>query len=129
MPAVGDLVSSSAWFSDIVWRISFVQMLKGKLSGRMLLEERSIVAHEVWAVLSWLILPLDDIVDDEGIDVEVIDDLDDLDDISDDALYNAVFVLCRLDGTNMPDVLGLLDKPAILTVPDAPGILSVYTDS
>ena len=129
MPAVGDLVSSSAWFSDIVWRISFVQMLKGKLSGRMLLEERSIVAHEVWAVLSWLILPLDDIVDDEGIDVEVIDDLDDLDDISDDALYNAVFVLCRLDGTNMPDVLGLLDKPAILTVPDAPGILSVYPDS
>lgn len=126
MPAVGDLVSSSAWFSDIVWRISFVQMLKGKLSGRMLLEERSIVAHEVWAVLSWLILPLDDIVDDEGIDVEVIDDLDD---ISDDALYNAVFVLCRLDGTNMPDVLGLLDKPAILTVPDAPGILSVYPDS
>ena len=126
MPAVGDLVSSSAWFSDIVWRISFVQMLKGKLSGRMLLEERSIVAHEVWAVLSWLILPLDDIVDDEGIDVEVIDDFDD---ISDDALYNAVFVLCRLDGTNMPDVLGLLDKPAILTVPDAPGILSVYPDS
>ena len=126
MPAVGDLVSSSAWFSDIVWRISFVQMLKGKLSGRMLLEERSIVAHEVWAVLSWLILPLDDIVDDEGIDVEVIDGLDD---ISDDALYNAVFVLCRLDGTNMPDVLGLLDKPAILTVPDAPGILSVYPDS
>ena len=126
MPAVGDLVSSSAWFSDIVWRISFVQMLKGKLSGRMLLEERSIVAHEVWAVLSWLILPLDDIVDDEGIDVEVIDDLDD---ISDDALYNAVFVLCRLDGTNMPDVLGLLDKPAILTLPDAPGILSVYPDS
>ena len=126
MPAVGDLVSSSAWFSDIVWRISFVQMLKGKLSGRMLLEERSIVAHEVWAVLSWLILPLDDIVDDEGIDVEVIDDLDD---ISDDALYNAVFVLPRLDGTNMPDVLGLLDKPAILTVPDAPGILSVYPDS
>ena len=126
MPAVGDLVSSSAWFSDIVWRISFVQMLKGKLSGRMLLEERSIVAHEVWAVLSWLILPLDDIVDDEGIDVEVIDDLDD---ISDDALYNAVFVLCRLDGTNMPDALGLLDKPAILTVPDAPGILSVYPDS
>ena len=124
MPAVGDLVSSSAWFSDIVWRISFVQMLKGKLSGRMLLEERSIVAHEVWAVLSWLILPLDDIVDDEGIDVEVIDD------ILDDALYNAVFVLCRLDGTNMPDVLGgLLDKPAILTVPDAPGILSVYPDS
>lgn len=126
MPAVGDLVSSSAWFSDIVWRISFVQMLKGKLSGRMLLEERSIVAHEVWAVLSWLILPLDDIVDDEGIDVEVIDDLDD---ISDDALYNAVFVLCRLDGTNMPDVLGLLDKPALLTLPDAPGILSVYPDS
>ena len=126
MPAVGDLVSSSAWFSDIVWRISFVQMLKGKLSGRMLLEERSIVAHEVWAVLSWLILPLDDIVDDEGIDVEVIDDLDD---ILDNALYNAVFVLCRLDGTNMPDVLGLLDKPAILTVPDAPGILSVYPDS
>ena len=126
MPAVGDLVSSSAWFSDIVWRISFDLMLKGKLSGRMLLEERSIVAHEVWAVLSWLILPLDDIVDDEGIDVEVIDDLDD---ISDDALYNAVFVLCRLDGTNMPDVLGLLDKPAILTVPDAPGILSVYPDS
>ena len=124
MPAVGDLVSSSAWFSDIVWRISFVQMLKGKLSGRMLLEERSIVAHEVWAVLSWLILPLDDIVD-IG-DVEVIDDLDD---ISDDALYNAVFVLCRLDGTNMPDVLGLLDKPAILTLPDAPGILSVYPDS
>ena len=124
MPAVGDLVSSSAWFSDIVWRISFVQMLKGKLSGRMLLEERSIVAHEVWAVLSWLILPLDDIVD-IG-DVEVIDDLDD---ISDDALYNAVFVLCRLDGTNMPDVLGLWDKPAILTVPDAPGILSVYPDS
>ena len=124
MPAVGDLVSSSAWFSDIVWRISFVQMLKGKLSGRMLLEERSIVAHEVWAVLSWLILPLDDIVD-IG-DVEVIDDLDD---ISNDALYNAVFVLPRLDGTNMPDVLGLLDKPAILTVPDAPGILSVYPDS
>ncbi|MDD7678831.1 MAG: hypothetical protein PUJ02_10185 [Anaerovibrio sp.] len=92
----------------------------------MLLEERSIVAHEVWAVLSWLILPLDDIVDDEGIDVEVIDDLDD---ISDDALYNAVFVLPRLDGTNMPDVLGLLDKPAILTLPDAPGILSVYPDS
>ena len=82
------------------------------------------VAHEVWAVLLWLILPLDDIVD-IG-DVEVIDDLDD---ISDDALYNAVFVLCRLDGTNMPDVLGLLDKPAILTVPDAPGILSVYPDS
>ncbi len=126
MPAVGDLVSSSAWFSDIVWRISFVQMLKGKLSGRMLLEERSIVAHEVWAVLSWLILPLDDIVDDEGIDVEVIDGLDD---ISDDAWDNAVFVLCRLDGTNMSDVLGLLDKPAILTVPDAPGILSVYPDS
>ena len=126
MPAVGDLVSSSAWFSDIVWRISFVQMLKGKLSGRMLLEERSIVAHEVWAVLSWLILPLDDIVDDEGIDVEVIDGLDD---ISDDAWDNAVFVLWRLDGTNMPDVLGLLDKPAILTVPDAPGILSVYPDS
>ena len=126
MPAVGDLVSSSAWFSDIVWRISFVQMLKGKLSGRMLLEERSIVAHEVWAVLSWLILTLDDIVDDEGIDVEVIDGLDD---ISDDAWDNAVFVLCRLDGTNMPDVLGLLDKPAILTVPDAPGILSVYPDS
>ena len=126
MPAVGDLVSSSAWFSDIVWRISFVQMLKGKLSGRMLLEERSIVAHEVWAVLSWLILPLDDIVDDEGIDVEVIDGLDD---ISDDAWYNTVFVLCRLDGTNMPDVLGLLDKPAILTLPDAPGILSVYPDS
>ena len=126
MPAVGDLVSSSAWFSDIVWRISFVQMLKGKLSGRMLLEERSIVAHEVWAVLSWLILPLDDIVDDEGIDVEVIDGLDD---ISDDAWDNAVFVLCRLDGTNMPDVLGLLDKPAILTVPYAPGILSVYPDS
>ena len=124
MPAVGDLVSSSAWFSDIVWRISFVQMLKGKLSGRMLLEERSIVAHEVWAVLSWLILPLDDIVD-IG-DVEVIDDLDD---ISDDALYNAVFVLCRLDGTNMPDVLGLWDKPAILTLPYAPGILSVYPDS
>ena len=126
MPAVGDLVSSSAWFSDIVWRISFVQMLKGKLSGRMLLEERSIVAHEVWAVLSWLILPLDDIVDDEGIDVEVIDGLDD---ISDDAWDNAVSVLCSLDGTNMPDVLGLLDKPAILTVPDAPGILSVYPDS
>ena len=126
MPAVGDLVSSSAWFSDIVWRISFVQMLKGKLSGRMLLEERSIVAHAVCAVLSWLILPLDDIVDDEGIDVEVIDGLDD---ISDDAWDNAVFVLCRLDGTNMPDVLGLLDKPAILTVPDAPGILSVYPDS
>ena len=126
MPAVGDLVSSSAWFSDIVWRISFVQMLKGKLSGRMLLEERSIVAHEVWAVLSWLILPLDDIVDDEGIDVEVIDGLDD---ISDDAWDNAVFVLCRLDGTNMPDVLGLWDKPAILTVPDAPGIMSVYPDS
>ncbi|WP_405745553.1 hypothetical protein, partial [Anaerovibrio slackiae] len=100
---MGDLVSSSAWFSDIVWRISFVQMLKGKLSGRMLLEERSIVAHEVWAVLSWLILPLDDIVDDEGIDVEVMDGLDD---ISDDAWDNAVFVLCRLDGTNMPDVLG-----------------------
>ncbi|MCI6483352.1 MAG: hypothetical protein MSA24_03150 [Selenomonadaceae bacterium] len=69
---------------------------------------------------------MDDIVDDEGIDVEVIGGLDD---ISDDAWDNAVFVLCRLDGTNMPDVLGLLDKTAILTVPDAPGILSVYPDS
>ena len=126
MPAVGDLVSSSAWFSDIVWRISFVQMLKGKLSGRMLLEERSIVAHEVWAVLSWLILPLDDIVDDEGIDVEVIDGLDD---ISDDAWDNAVFVLCRLDGTDISDMLGISDRPAILSLPDVPGILSLSPDS